>query len=76
MSLIKIDKGKITALPFKVIADTLTANASVSLPYEALKISLLKKKGDKYNKKDIFSLLSNLLVKNNNKAEKKCVRQI
>ncbi|MGI8637293.1 MAG: hypothetical protein ACR2KZ_18015, partial [Segetibacter sp.] len=67
MSLAKVEKGRINSLRFSMKADTNTSNGTLVMPYEDLKISLLKKKGDDYVKKGIFSVLANLAVKNNNK---------
>jgi len=70
MSLAKVESGRINAFNFKMSADTIASHGTLSLPYENLKISLLKKKGDEYNKKGIFSLFANILVKNNNAGDK------
>ncbi|MCW3112552.1 MAG: hypothetical protein JWR18_948 [Segetibacter sp.] len=67
MGLIKVEKGEINSVHFNMKADTNTANGTLTMPYQDLKISLLKKKGDQYSKKGIFSLLANLALKNKNK---------
>ena len=67
MSLMKIEKGKIKSLKFFMKADTNTSHGTLIMPYEDLKISLLKKSGDQYNKKGVMSLFANMVVKNNNK---------
>jgi hypothetical protein len=67
MAMIKVEKGEIYSVKFSMKADTNTSNATLVIPYENLKVSLLKKKGDEYTKKGILSLLANLAVKNNNK---------
>jgi hypothetical protein len=50
-------------------ADTNTSNGTFVMPYQGLKISLLKKNGDEYTKKGIFSILANIIVRNNNKED-------
>jgi hypothetical protein len=67
MSLAKIEKGKINSLKFEMTADSATSHGSLVLPYQDFKISLLKKKGNTYDKKGALSLLANVVVKNNNK---------
>lgn len=67
MSLIKIEKGAIDFLQFKMTADTSSGEVSMILPYENMKISFLKKEGNEYRNKGIFSFLTNIIIKNNNK---------
>lgn len=67
MSLMKVEKGEIKSVRFYMQADTNTSHGTLVMPYENLKISLLKKQGDEYGKKGIVSLLANIIVKNNNK---------
>ncbi len=67
MSLIKIEKGVVGSLKFEMTADTSVGQASLILPYENMKIHFLKKKGSEYKNKAIFSFLTNLALKNNNK---------
>jgi len=67
MSLAKLERGTINSVEFSMKADTGTSTGTLRMPYEDLKISLLKKKGDDYVKKGLFSALANLAVKNNNK---------
>ena len=69
MALAKVDKGTIHSFKFNVMADTSVAQGSLALAYENIKITLLKKKGNDYNKKDVLSLLANIIVKNNNKGD-------
>jgi hypothetical protein len=66
MALIKVEKGTIRSLQFTMKADTNTSVGKLIIPYEGLKISLLKKKGDEYSKKGITSILANIIVKNKN----------
>jgi hypothetical protein len=66
MGLIKVEKGVIYSVKFQMKADTNTSHGTLVIPYQDLKISLLKKQGDEYTKKGIFSILINLAVKNNN----------
>jgi hypothetical protein len=68
MSMARIDKGTFKSTSFKTVADTGTSNGHLEMSYEDLKISLLKKKGDAYAKKDLLSFFANILVKNKNKA--------
>jgi hypothetical protein len=67
MGLVKVEKGLINSVRFYMNADTNTSHGTLSLPYQDLKLSVLKKKGDGYKKKAIISLLANVAVKNNNK---------
>ncbi|MCW3108204.1 MAG: hypothetical protein JWQ09_2710, partial [Segetibacter sp.] len=68
--LVQVEKGTINSVKFYMKADTNTSNGTFVMPYQGLKISLLKKKGDQYDKKGIFSMLANIIVKNNNKEDK------
>jgi len=67
MSLMKVEKGEIKSVKFYMKADTNTSYGTLVMPYENLKISLLKKQGNEYGKKGIISLFANIIVKNNNK---------
>lgn len=67
MSLMKVEKGEIKSVKFSMKADTNTSYGTLIMPYENLKISLLKKQGNEYAKKGIVSLFANIIVKNNNK---------
>jgi hypothetical protein len=66
MALIKIEKGTVNSLNLNITADTGFSRGTLKLPYRNMKVSFLKKKGDEYNKKDVFSLFANLIVKNKN----------
>jgi len=68
MALAKIEKGVITSLKFNAMADTSISQGSLVLPYNNMKITLLKKKEGEYRKKGVFSLLANVIVKNKNDA--------
>jgi hypothetical protein len=68
MALLKVEEGTINAVQFDMKADTNTSTGTFVMPYEDLKISMLKKDGDQYNKKTLLSLVANLAVKNSNKA--------
>lgn len=67
MSLIKIEKGVVNSLRFKMTADTTLAKSNLVFLYEDLKLSFVKKKGSEYKNKSVFSFFANLIIKNNNK---------
>lgn len=71
MSMARVEKGTIYPVQFSMTADTALSHGRLVFPYENLKLSLLKKKGTEYKKKDVMSLLGNLLVKNSNKPGNK-----
>lgn len=68
MGLVRIDKGTMTGLDAHLTTDNFYARGAFSLQYTDLKLTLLKRKkqSDKFNKRDILSLLANVVVKNNN----------
>jgi hypothetical protein len=68
MALLKVEKGIINSLYFTMKADTNSSFGKVIMPYHDLKISLLKKKGDEYDKKGITSVLANIVVRNKNEV--------
>lgn len=67
MALMKVERGIIHSVNFYMKADTIESNTTLAIPYDHMRISLLKKKGDHYNKKGIISILANVIVRNNNK---------
>jgi hypothetical protein len=73
MGLKKIEKGTVNGLSIQFMADNINAQGELTVKYEGLKISLMKrdKKGGAFDKKGIISLLANLVVKNNNPANGK-----
>ncbi len=68
MSMAKIEKGMIGPLSFTMTADSATSHSTLALPYEDMKLSLLKMKDNQYKKKGIVSIVANLIVKDNNRA--------
>ncbi len=68
MGMAKIEKGVVGPLSFSMTADTASSHSTLSLPYENMKVSLLKMKDEQYKKKGVLSLLANLIVKNNNRV--------
>jgi hypothetical protein len=67
MALTRIDKGDINSISCDLLVDNMMSKGIVKLIYEDLKISLLKMGDDKMHKKNAFSLIANILVKNSNK---------
>ncbi|MDB5245696.1 MAG: hypothetical protein JWQ40_90 [Segetibacter sp.] len=68
MSMVKIEKGVVNSFRFNIMADTSISQGSLTITYDDIKVTVLKKKGNEYNKKDVLSFLANILVKNKNKA--------
>lgn len=68
MGLVRIDKGNMNSIDAHLTTDNLYARGNFTVQYTNLKLSLLKRKkqSDKFNKRDIISLLANVIVKNNN----------
>ncbi len=68
MGLVRIDKGNMNSIDAHLTTDNLYARGNFTVQYTNLKLSLLKRKkqSDKFNKRDIISLLANVVVKNNN----------
>ena len=73
MGLVRIDKGTMNSIDARLITDNLYARGKFSVQYANLKLTLLKRKkqSDKFNKRDILSLLANVVVKNNNPTNDK-----
>ncbi len=69
MSLAKAEKGTIETFKVVLDADTSLATGTLTLGYQNLKISLVKKKDGAYQKKGITSFLANIIVKNNNETK-------
>lgn len=67
MSLARIEKGTFNSIKFSSTADSAFSHGNLYLSYDDLKLSLLKKKGDQYDKRPVMSLVANILVKNKNK---------
>lgn len=70
MSLAEIKDGTIKRIQFNFTADTANSTGKLKLIYAGLKINLLKQKENEYRKRDVFSFLANLAVKNENKPGK------
>ena len=68
MSMAKIEKGTIGPLSFSMSADSATSHSIFKLPYEDLNVSILKMKDQQYKKKGVLSLVTNMIVKNNNRV--------
>ena len=68
MGLVRIDKGNINSLTAHLTTDNYHANGTFSLLYDNLKLTLLKRKkqANNFNKRNILSLLANVVVKNSN----------
>jgi hypothetical protein len=68
LGLVRIDKGTINGLSFNYMADNINAQGTLTIKYNDLKLSLLKKNDSKGNfgKKGLMSLLANIVVRNNN----------
>ena len=73
MGLVRIDKGTMNSIDAHIITDNLFARGNFSMQYNNLKLTLLKRKkqSDKFNKRDILSLLANVVVKNKNPSNDK-----
>jgi len=71
MGLARMEKGKIDHLHFIIDGTDSTGDGRITLLYEDLKISLLKKnkKAGRLDKKGLASVFANLLIKNSNKGE-------
>ncbi|WP_207491962.1 hypothetical protein [Aridibaculum aurantiacum] len=67
LSLNRIEKGRFNSISCDIMGNNNRATGTVTMTYENLKISLLKRKEDEINRKTVLSLLANLLVKNNNR---------
>ncbi|HVU53731.1 MAG TPA: hypothetical protein VHD83_01695 [Puia sp.] len=71
MGLARMEKGKIDHLHFAIDGADSTGHGRITLLYEDLKISLLKKNKEqgRLDKKGLASLFANVLIKNSNKAD-------
>ncbi|HEY4208121.1 MAG TPA: hypothetical protein VGM31_14955 [Puia sp.] len=71
MGLARMEKGKINHLHFSIRAADSVGVGRITLLYEDLKISMLKKdkEKDRFDKKGLASLFANILIKNSNKAD-------
>jgi hypothetical protein len=66
MSLIKINSGFFDYIKTELMVDNYTAKGTLTMAYRDFKISLLKKKNEGTNKKDVRSFLANAIIKNKN----------
>jgi len=68
VGLVRIDKGTINGLSFNYMADNINAQGTLTIKYNDLKLSLLKKNDSKadFGRKGLLSLLANIVVRNNN----------
>jgi len=69
MALARLDKGKINHLHFGIDGTDSTGRGRITLLYEDLKISMLKKEKGQLDKKSLASFFANLVIKNSNRAE-------
>lgn len=69
----RIEDGKIKSLYFNLEGNDYSMNGSVKFLYDDLKVSILEKDEDtkKLDKKELKSLVANLVVKNSNPSGKK-----
>jgi len=76
LGLAKIEKGYVDNLEFNFVADSYRSNGKVTLLYDDLKLTLLKKDSveDKLKKKKLASFVANVIIKNANPLRKKPVR--
>lgn len=76
MGLAQIEKGKVNKLNFSMVGQSLRSDGKVTLLYEDLKLSLLKKDSadNTLKKKKLVSFIANIVVKNSNPSGKKPAR--
>jgi hypothetical protein len=76
MGLAKIEKGQVNKVDFDFNGHNYGADGKLTLLYDDLKITLLKKDSseDKFKKKKLASFIANIIVKNSNPQGKKPVR--
>ena len=76
MGLAKIEKGQVNKVDFDFRGHNYGADGKLTLLYDDLKITLLKKdsSGDQLKKKKLASFIANIIVKNSNPQGKKPVR--
>jgi hypothetical protein len=76
MGLAKIEKGQVNKVDFDFSGYNYGADGKLTLLYDDLKITLLKKDSseDKLKKKKLASFIANMIVKNSNPQGKKPVR--
>ena len=76
MGLAKIEKGQVNKVNFNFSGYDYGADGKLTLLYDDLKITLLKKDDDdnKFKKKKLVSFIANMIVKNSNPQGKKPVR--
>lgn len=70
MGLARMEKGRIDHLHFDIDGADSIGNGRITLQYEDLKVSLLKKDKEhgQLDKKDLASLFANILIKNSSKT--------
>ncbi|HEY4111089.1 hypothetical protein [Puia sp.] len=78
MALTRLERGKINHLRFAIRGTDSAGYGQVTLSYEDIKVSLLKKdEGDAgFDKKDLASFLANLVVKNSSKSGKPAMKEV
>jgi len=76
MGLAKIEKGRVNGLDFSFSAYDYGSNGRVTLLYDDLKLTLLKKDSaeNKLQKKKLASFVANILIKNSNPTRNKAPR--
>ncbi|MEP6748161.1 MAG: hypothetical protein ABJB86_10585 [Bacteroidota bacterium] len=76
MGLAKIDKGQVNKVDFNFAGQNYGADGKLTLLYDDLKITLLKKDSadDTFKKKKLASFIANIIVKNSNPTGHKPVR--
>ncbi|MCY7421864.1 MAG: hypothetical protein LH478_09005, partial [Chitinophagaceae bacterium] len=68
MGLVRIDRGNIYSLDANLTTDNYYARGKFTMQYDDLKLTLLKRKkqSGNFKKRDILSLIANVVVKNSN----------
>lgn len=76
MGLAKIEKGQVRKVDFNFAGNSYGSTGKLTLLYDGLKISLLKKDStdDTFKKKKLASFVANIIVKNANPLRKQPVR--
>jgi len=76
MGLARMEKGEIHSMNFDIKGDDSSGMGKVTVVYDDLKVALLKKdkEEDKYDKKGLTSLFSNIFIKNSNPGKNEKIR--
>jgi|SRR5450432_31896 hypothetical protein len=76
LGLAKIEKGNLNKLDFNFAGHSYGSDGKITLLYDDLKLSLLKKDSteDKLKKKKLASFVANIIIKNSNPTRKEPVR--